>query len=240
MKRSLLTVMAIGAVAFSLSVTAHAQGVMFVEGDQVGIHIATPEAPLHVVKPTPGGNAGIVDGGAFMIQRTDGGSSNIRFVVDNGTLYQSWLFRNAGTAGGFSIFNETSGTAPLLIQKNAPHASIWVAQNGVGILTQNPQAALDVNGSIFQRGGSLHADYVFEPTYDLLSIEEQADFMWRNKHLPSMAPKTVDDEGREVVELGERHRGMLEELEKAHIYISQLHDVIEQLEARVDNLEAER
>jgi len=32
--------------------------------------------------------------------------------------------------------------------------------------------------------------------------------------------KQVDERGREVVEIGARMRGMLEEIEKAHIYIS--------------------
>ena len=61
----------------------------------------------------------------------------------------------------------------------------------VGIGTTNPQgnsgvSSLDVNGSIFQRGSQLHADYVFAPGYDLESIAEHAAEMWRDHHLPAV------------------------------------------------------
>ncbi len=80
----------------------------------------------------------------------------------------------------------------------------------VGIGTTSPQGKLDVNGSIYQRGSQLHADYVFEDNYKLESIREYAEFMWKNKHLKGIPKAWVDDQGQEIVE----------ELEKAHIYIS--------------------
>jgi len=92
----------------------------------------------------------------------------------------------------------------------------------VGIGTPNPVGKLDVNGTIYQRGISLHADYVFEPTYELESIEDHAQFMWENKHLPAVDKAQIDENGLEIVEVGVRSRGVLEELEKAHIYIEQL------------------
>ena len=52
----------------------------------------------------------------------------------------------------------------------------------MGIGTGDPQGALDVNGPILQRGGDLHADYVFEDDYPLESIEEHSESMWREKH----------------------------------------------------------
>ena len=103
--------------------------------------------------------------------------------------------------------------------------------------TTAPAGRLDVNGSIFQRGVQLFADYVFEPTYTLESIEDHSDFMWNNKHLPAVGARQVDAQGREVVEIGARMRGMLEEIEKAHIYISTLSDRITEKEAVVVKLE---
>jgi hypothetical protein len=41
----------------------------------------------------------------------------------------------------------------------------------VGIGTTNPQGRLDVNGPIYQRGGVLHADYVFKTAYKMESPE---------------------------------------------------------------------
>ena len=90
-----------------------------------------------------------------------------------------------------------------------------------------------MNGTIYQRGGVLHADYVFEDDYQLESIEEHSKFMWREQHLPAIAPLKTDKEGRETVEYGSRMRGILEELEKAHIYIEQLHNQNKSLEAQL-------
>lgn len=103
----------------------------------------------------------------------------------------------------------------------------------VGIGTANPAGTLDVNGSIYQRGGVRHADYVFEDDYQLESIEEHSESMWKEKHLPAVGAGEKDDEGREYVEYGSQMRGILEELEKAHIYIEQLHNQKKSLEAQL-------
>ncbi len=94
-----------------------------------------------------------------------------------------------------------------------------------------------MNGSIFQRGVQLFADYVFEPSYTVESIEEHADFMWNNKHLPAVGAKKVDEKGREVIEIGAQLRSLLEELEKAHIYISTLNDRIGERDSQLVKLE---
>ena len=120
----------------------------------------------------------------------------------------------------------------------APDAiSIKQASGDVGIGTTNPQGKLDVNGAIYQRGSTLHADYVFEDDYELESIEEHSEFMWENKHLKAIPKATVDENGIEYVEVGSHRKGIVEELEKAHIYISQLEESIKLLTKRIEKLE---
>ncbi|MFZ5801462.1 MAG: hypothetical protein ACOY3D_08855, partial [Candidatus Omnitrophota bacterium] len=85
-----------------------------------------------------------------------------------------------------------------------------------------------------------HPDYVFSPDYKLESIEEHAAFMWKNQRLKGIPQVVKDKDGKYIVEVGAQSRGLLEELEKAHIYIEQLNKRIkanEQLEARVKALE---
>ncbi len=113
---------------------------------------------------------------------------------------------------GFSIYNFTKGKYRVVVKANG----------NVGIGTFKPKGKLDVNGSIFQRGGSLHADYVFENDYELESIKEHASFMWKNKHLSAIPKAKTDETGQEIVEVGAHRKGIVEELEKAHIYIEQL------------------
>lgn len=97
-----------------------------------------------------------------------------------------------------------------------------------------PEMTLSASGDLVVTGGYyVNAtqlsvpDYVFEPTYELKSIEDQAKYMFNNKHLPSVLAAPKPDGQLDLVS---QQLGMLEELEKAHIYISELHNRIKHLE----------
>jgi hypothetical protein len=94
------------------------------------------------------------------------------------------------------------------------------------------------SGSIYQRGSQLHADYVFEPGYDLEPIDNHSEYMLRDKHLPAIPKAKVDENGQHIIEVGAHRKGIVEELEKAHIYIDQLHKRISTLEEKLAKLEA--
>ncbi|KPL25150.1 MAG: hypothetical protein AMJ75_01715, partial [Phycisphaerae bacterium SM1_79] len=80
--------------------------------------------------------------------------------------------------------------------------AVTVLKNGnVGVGTTSPAGKLDVNGAIYQRGGLLHADYVFEADYKLESIEQHSESMWQNKHLPAIPKMEVDENGRQIIEV---------------------------------------
>jgi hypothetical protein len=204
----------------------------------VGIGTANPTRKLHVVPDVAGQVVALFQNGTHEISRNDGGFANIRFATSGGPVTQSWLFQNSPTNGEFVIRNQTTPGNPLRILRDAPANSVVMRSTGVGIRTGTPAGALDVNGSIYQRGGIIHADYVFEPGYDLPSIEEHARLMWANSHLPAVPPRQMDEAGREVVEVGAQRRGILEELEVAHIYIEQLEKRMGQQEERLNQLEA--
>jgi len=115
----------------------------------------------------------------------------------------------------------------------------------VGVGTNNPIATLDVqgslhvNGPITQRTSTvLHPDYVFEPDYELESIEEHTAFMLREKHLEAVPRAQPGEDGTEVLDLGALQFGMLEELEKAHLYIAELHERLEAQQEEVAALRA--
>ena len=162
-------------------------------------------------------------------------------VVYSGQIYISTNSGNTWTAKESnrywnSVAMSSDGTKQTAVVQNG-QIYINIGYIGVGIGTTNPAGKLDVNGSIYQRGAILHADYVFEPGYKLESIDEHSEFMWQEKHLPAMPKIQKDENGREIVEIGARSRGIVEELEKAHIYIEQLHKNINQLQEQNKKLQ---
>jgi hypothetical protein len=191
----------------------------------VGVGTASPAAPLHVPRTL----AGVQE-----LLRLDNPSDAPAATAD-----LQFRVGSVNSAKGL-IRNGFDGTNFFLSfgAGNPAGSQMRILGNGnVGIGTNTPAGRLDVNGSIFQRGVQLFADYVFEPTYTLESIEEHADFMWNNKHLPAVGERKVDEQGHEIVEIGARMRGLLEELEKAHIYISTLSERISRKDTEVQKLE---
>jgi hypothetical protein len=103
-----------------------------------------------------------------------------------------------------------------------------------------PVFTIQNDGRILHRGAEIHADYVFEPDYELESLEEHTEFMMKEKHL-SAIPRTQKDEstGQEIVEYGSLMRGLMEELEKAHIYIARVSDVVKEQQKAISELSAQ-
>ncbi len=199
---------------------ALAQGTLFVVDDKVGVGTDTPTFTLH-------------------LRRDDGGGSGFRVETANSGTPSDWYFQANASTGAFLISNTAGGNSPFQLFPNQPKASFVLRSGGrVGIGTVTPQAKLDVNGAIYQRGNILHPDYVFEPDYELESIEDHSRFMWANRHLPAVGGGEYAENGQAVIDLGRRSQGMLEELEKAHIYIDQLHREIRELQDRFVALEA--
>jgi hypothetical protein len=201
-----------------------------------------PGAPTSSIDINASGNVGL--GTANPNLRLEAKASGAGLPASSGTV-PTGIARFSQGAGVGVIdfgFGGAAGTGWIQATDSSNLANTFgllLNPNGgnVGIGTASPLGKLDVNGSIFQRGAVLFADYVFEPTYTLESIEDHAAFMWDNKHLPSVGARKVDEQGREIVEIGARMRGLLEELEKAHIYISTLNTRVTERDEQLTKLE---
>jgi len=96
---------------------------------------------------------------------------------------------------------------------------------------------VEITGRVRVNGTQVHPDYVFEPEYELESIEDHAEYMWSNRHLPAIGAGTYRDDGRATVDLVGHQLGIVEELEKAHIYIEQVHQELQQKTEEIARLE---
>jgi hypothetical protein len=150
-----------------------------------------------------------VDNGRFLLELRNNGNAN--FTMQDTNANNAWDF---SAAGAFRINKQGSG------------ASEFTLFSG-GNLT--------ISGELTTSGScSMGCDRVFSDDYELESIEEHAEHMWQNSYLEGVGPTL---EGKPF-NMSQKTQGMLNELEKAHIYIEQLNDELKDKEQRIARLEA--
>ncbi|NBV42621.1 hypothetical protein EBR96_07625 [bacterium] len=110
-----------------------------------------------------------------------------------------------------------------------------VVDGKMGIGTSIPKYMLDVNGTIRANEVLVNipywADFVFEPSYRLKSLEDLEAFINANRHLPDV-PSEVEIRGAGV-SLSEMQAVHMKKIEELTLYIIQLHKRIEALESQV-------
>ena len=169
---------------------------------------------------------------------------NAAMISKNGTLQIGGCGPSGPCEGSFVIKSSIDGSSPMSLSiggSAGQFSRIFLATNGnVGIGgMMTPARQLHVNGDgefsgeLWVGGDQMvHPDYVFEPDYHLESIDEHAGYMWQHKHLKAIPRTDVDEKGRGSIKMGETQLGILEELEKAHLYIEQLHKRLKALEEK--------
>ena len=70
------------------------------------------------------------------------------------------------------------------------------------------------------------------------ALSSHAKSMWENKHLPAMTSAAVNES--DGVDIVKHQFGVLEELEKAHIFIAQLNEELNALRAEVTELKQQQ
>jgi len=108
----------------------------------------------------------------------------------------------------------------------------------VGIGTVAPQYKLSVNGVIQAKELRVEtgwSDYVFEKDYPLLSLENVAAYIEKNKHLPAIASaKEIQQNGLAVADMQTK---MMAKIEELTLYLIQQNLQIQQLKEKVEQLE---
>jgi hypothetical protein len=194
------------------------------DGD-VGIGTASPDERLHVFENTNANTLAVVENSntgadAVGVVRALSDVTTVNFQAHGSGRT---IARFGKTLGGWGELLHAAGNGLIIGTLGAQ--SVILGTNNTNVLE------LTSTGSVLHKGATVHPDYVFGPDYELESIEEHATYMWKHKHLPAVGPGRYDEDGRAIYELGESRAGMLEELEKAHIFIEQLHGTIRELEA---------
>jgi hypothetical protein len=147
-----------------------------------------------------------------------------------GTIHSNWEEYKRT----FDIYTSNT-THQLKIDASAnPSANILLLPGAnVGIGTTNPSHKLSVAGTINSEEiiveENVGADFVFEASYDLPTLQDIEAFIEQNQHLPGIAPASQMIE--EGVKVGELQMQLLQKIEELTLYVIQLKKEIELLKA---------
>jgi len=153
--------------------------------------------------------------------------------------YNTKAIVNREWTKGFAVYNSTTNTENFVVYGNggAYFAGTTIIDGNVGIgtnlSTNTDNFKLSVNGNI--RGKKVvvetgWSDFVFEPSYKLMKLEEVEKFIKENGHLPQIpSAKEIETNGGDV---GELMKLQMQKIEELTLYIIEQNKRIEALEAK--------
>lgn len=118
---------------------------------------------------------------------------------------------------------------------NTNYNAFTMIRNGnIGIGTQNPSSMLSVNGTIKARElivtNQGWADYVFDNSYNLLPLDQVAEYIQANKHLPDVASASeIESQG---ISVGDMQKTQMQKIEELTLYVIQLQKEINELQQK--------
>ena len=173
-----------------------------------------------------------------MFVESGAGGDGPKLLLDSSAA--DWDITVNGTTGRISFLPIGGGaTATTGSFKMDPDAVENLLQVGVNASDQvDVMGTLVITGTCTSEGADCASDFVFNPGYEVESIEDHAASMWENSYLPAVGP-TPDNNGqggKMVMNVFGKTTGMLNELEKAHIYIDQLNERLKAKASQVDAL----
>ncbi len=171
----------------------------------VGIGATPAQTKLHVHNGSS----------AAALRLSAGGTSN--------NPNHAWDIITNPTTGRMTFFAPGKGPPPF---KFDPQAQANLLRIGVVAADR-----VDIKGKLVINGTPINVpDYVFDPAYPLESIEEHSALMWEQRHLPALPSASESGNGVDILS---HQMGVLEELEKAHIYIANLNTALKELQSEM-------
>lgn len=197
---------------------------------KIGIGVTAPVHKLHV------------DNGAMYVSGTNSYGGAMILLGGTATTPNQWGIESTTT--GLNFWRPGDATNPgnyFMFLKNS--------NGNVGIKTDNPTAALTVNGNVLigdpasvtlPSGYKLYvqtgiltekvkvainstsdwADYVFDKNYKMLSLSEVESYIQKNKHLPGI--QSAEEVAKNGVDLGAMDAKLLEKIEELTLYVIKL------------------
>ena len=211
-------------IAFRNVDAAGYDDLLLIKGNgNIGINTSSPSAKLHIKSSNTIGTPANFNNAYLKISD----NTNAQLALDPNQIYASGQL-HIQTTGNNSMFFYTNDTKRVMIS----------GSGNLGIGTTSPSEKLEVNGTIRSKEVKVEAspwpDYVFEPDYDLQSLEELEQYIQKEKHLPEIpSAKEMEANG---VQLGEMNMLLLKKIEELTIHLIEKEKQIEELTEKVSDL----
>lgn len=184
----------------------------------IGLGAGTPSAKLHVVGKIFA-NAG---GEAIRLEGTDPAINFFQSGTQRAYIWQ--------TGNNLQIGNSIS-TGKIIVNTSKMEIGTSVGlpdgyRLGVGgkVLCEELKVKLQSSG---------WPDYVFSNQYKLMPLADLQKFISKNNHLPNIPKASVIE--KEGFEVGDMQRRLMEKVEELTLYILQLEEKINRLQASIKN-----
>jgi hypothetical protein len=242
-----------GGVPYMSFKTTGADDVLTLKNSNVGIGTTSPSSNLHIKNSNTGAAHLIIQRKGYVGGK--GGEAGAEFgslvfkndhFNDYGAMIQAGISQIGWADHSALDFLVSSGNA-------YEHVMRINSNKNVGIGTTNPSHKLSVAGTINSEEiiveENVGADFVFEASYDLPTLQDIEAFIEQNQHLPGIAPASQMIE--EGVKVGELQMQLLQKIEELTLYTIEQQKLIEatleqnqslvqkshQLEQRIKHLE---
>ncbi|MEE8584167.1 MAG: hypothetical protein V3T83_04875 [Acidobacteriota bacterium] len=174
---------------------------------------------------------------------------SLHILKTNGTA-QIFVQENIGTDGQRTLLKlENNGTVQFSLLDDSADNSEWIFTNRNGTFriakaggSSDPEMEIFENGNVTiqgeittSSGTSPFPDYVFEESYDLMSLSQLASFIEKEGHLPNIP--TREDVKVSGIQITRLQLQLLEKIEELTLYTIAQDETIKQLKARMEAIE---
>lgn len=175
------------------------------------------------------------DGGTQMALTRDGEMTLQGDISSGASASAAGLLTLRNKGGSYITMEntETSDSWYFTHEKNGPNRFLVSHSSGGVQMGLSSGGDMTLMGQLFTAGScAAGCDRVFDEDYPLPAIAEQAALMRARRHLPNVGPTPEDGPFNITAMTG----GMLNELEKAHLYIAELDQRLAAQDAQLDDM----
>ena len=221
------------AILASVCIGASGQTNTFPSTGNVGIGTVSPAHPLHI-------NAGASTTTAVFSNANGNisfgpqNSTGAHIYTDRGLFYFNKPIHLTSNPARISSYS----TYPLVFRTGSTDIMYITNAGNVGIGVSNPAYKLEVNGTVKTKEVNVTlaswADYVFDPAYNLMPLDELAAYVRENRHLPEIpTEKEIQENG---VDLGEMNKLLLKKVEELTLYVIEQEKAMQLMQRELDRL----